>query len=172
MEIILTTQQKQELESQHGMTRDKRVADRIKAILLAHDGWSAATIAVALRIHETTVHQHIGDYFSSGKLKPENGGSQSYLSSIQSQDIVRHLTENTYHCTHQIIVYIFECYGILYSIPGINKWLHHNGFSYKRRKGIPHKFDEAKQHAFIDAYKALKARCSKDESILLLMLYI
>ncbi|GHX36581.1 DDE endonuclease [Vibrio cholerae] len=33
-------------------------------------------------------------------------------------------------------------------------------------KGVPHKFDETKQKAFIEAYEALKASCSKDESIL------
>ncbi len=33
-------------------------------------------------------------------------------------------------------------------------------------KGVPHKFDETKQKAFIESYEALKARCSKDESII------
>lgn len=47
----------------------------------------------------------------------------------------------------------------------MNKWLHHNGFSYKQPKGVPHKFDEAQQQAFIEAYEALKASCGKDESI-------
>ncbi|OEF71817.1 hypothetical protein A148_21490 [Vibrio splendidus 1F-157] len=47
----------------------------------------------------------------------------------------------------------------------MKKWLHHNGFSYKQPKGVPHKFDEAKQQAFIEAYEALKTSCGKDESI-------
>ena len=64
-----------------------------------------------------------------------------------------------------MMAYVLERYGVLYSIPGFNKWLHHNGFSYKQPKGVPHKFDEAKQQAFINAYKALKERCEKDESI-------
>lgn len=38
-------------------------------------------------------------------------------------------------------------------------------FSYKQPKGVPHKFDEAEQKAFIDAYNVLKASCGKDESI-------
>lgn len=44
----------------------------------------------------------------------------------------------------------------------MNKWLHYSGFSYKRPKGVPHKFDEAKQLALIEAYEALKASCGKD----------
>jgi hypothetical protein len=38
-------------------------------------------------------------------------------------------------------------------------------FSYKQPKGVPHKFDEAKQQAFIETYEALKASCGKDDSI-------
>ncbi|CAK1929433.1 PilZ domain-containing protein [Vibrio crassostreae] len=45
--------------------------------------------------------------------------------------------------------------------------VHYNGFSYKKPKGIPHKFDESKLQAFIDDYEALKTSCGEDESILL-----
>ncbi len=38
MKMTLTKKQKQELESQHDMTRDGRVRDRIKAVLLASEG--------------------------------------------------------------------------------------------------------------------------------------
>ena len=30
---------------------------------------------------------------------------------------------------------------------GFNKWLHQHNFSYKKPKGVPHKFDEEKQAA-------------------------
>lgn len=38
MKIILTPQQKQQLEEMHDSTRDDRVRDRIKAVLLASEG--------------------------------------------------------------------------------------------------------------------------------------
>ncbi|CAH8224491.1 hypothetical protein VAE151_630524 [Vibrio aestuarianus] len=75
------------------------------------------------------------------------------------------MTEKTYPHTHQIVAYVKETFGLDYTVSGMNKWLHHNGFSYKQPKGIPHKFDEAKQQVFIEAYEALKASCGKDESI-------
>ena len=74
MKMTLTKNQKQVLESQHDTTRDGRVRDRIKAVLLASEGWSTAMISQALRIHETTVLRHLKDYEQSEKLKPENGG--------------------------------------------------------------------------------------------------
>lgn len=166
MKTSLTDSQKQELEIQHDKTRDGRVRDRIKAVLLASEGWSSAMISQALRIHETTVLRHLKDYELSAKLTPENGGSSGYLTVIQTMALIEHLTEHTYHHTYQIISYVLGHLGVQYTIPGMNKWLHHNGFSYKMPKGVPHKFDEAKQQAFIEAYEALKASCSKDESIL------
>ena len=165
MKIILTPQQKQRLEEKHDSTRDGRVRDRIKAVLLAYEGWSQVMISQALRIHESTVARHLSDYVLSEKLKPENGGSQSKLSSTQTMYLIKHLTENTYSHTHQIVAYVKETFALDYTVSGMNKWLHHNGFSYKQPKGVPHKFDEAKQQAFIDAYEALKASCGENESI-------
>ena len=165
MKITLTPQQKQQLEQMHDSTRDSRVCDRIKAVLLASEGWSQTMISQALCIHESTVARHLSDYVLSEKLKPENGGSQSKLSATQTLQLIEHLTEHTYAHTHQIVAYVKEAFGLSYTVSGMNKWLHHNGFSYKQPKGVPHKFDESKQQAFIEAYEALKANCGEDESI-------
>ena len=59
MKVTLSPQKKQELEQMHDSARDSRVCDRIKAVLLASEGWSNAMISQALRIHETTVARHM-----------------------------------------------------------------------------------------------------------------
>ncbi|RGP95566.1 DDE endonuclease, partial [Vibrio cholerae] len=46
-------------------------------------------------------------------------------------------------------------------VAGMNKWLHHHGFSYKKPKGVPHKFDPEMQQAFIEHYNG-KLRKSED----------
>ncbi len=135
MKVTLTPRKKQELEQMHNSTRDSRVCDRIKAVLLASEGWSSAYVSQALRIHETTVVRHINDYLQSEKLKPENGGSQSRLSTTQTMQLIEHLTEYTYFQTHQIVAYVQAEFGIHYTVPGMNKWLHQNRFSYKKPKG-------------------------------------
>ena len=168
MKMTLTQKQKQELENQHDKTRDGRVRDRIKAVLLASEGWSTAMISQALRIHETTVLRHIKDYEQSEKLRPENGGSSGYLSVTQTMALIEHLAEHTYHHTHQIVAYVVDHFGVQYSVPGMNKWLHHNGFSYKMPKGVPHKFDEAKQQAFIEAYNSKLAKLNHEEKEVIL----
>lgn len=70
MKISLTEAQKSNLELQHKPERDGRIRDRIKAVLLNSEGWTQRQIAQALRIHETTVAEHLNDYlYLEGKLK-------------------------------------------------------------------------------------------------------
>ena len=64
------------------------------------------------------------------------------------------------------MAYVLDQYGVQYTVAGMYKWLRKNGFSYKKPKGVPHKFDTAKQQAFVEAYEALKAHCGEEEHIL------
>lgn len=163
--ISLSKAKKIDLEYLHDKTKDGRIRDRIKAVLLRSEGWSTPQIAQALRLHETSIVRHINDYIEKEKLKPENGGSESYLSTIQTEEVIQHLMDKTYQCSYDIIEYIWTTYQIRFSISGLNKWLHHQGFSYKKPKGVPHKFDRKKQSEFIEMYDALKAQVT-DEPIL------
>ncbi|MEB3701882.1 IS630 family transposase domain protein [Candidatus Bealeia paramacronuclearis] len=65
IKIELTIKEKQELEFQHSKERDRRVADRIKAVLLNAEGWTQKQIAQALRIRYETVQNHLNDYKNS-----------------------------------------------------------------------------------------------------------
>jgi len=163
--ITLTPDQKADLEALHDASRDGRIRDRIKAVLLRSEGWSTPMIAQALRLHETTIVRHIDDFVNKNKLKPENGGSESRLTTQQTKAVVAHITQNTYRYSYQIIDYIWTTHKVRFSISGLNKWLHQHGFSYKQPKGVPHKFDEEKQAKFIEQYNELKANVT-NESIL------
>tara|TARA_R110002050_G_scaffold153690_1_gene281323 strand:- start:347 stop:847 length:501 start_codon:yes stop_codon:yes gene_type:complete len=160
--INLTLEQKVDLEALHDTSRDGRVRDRIKAVLLRSEGWSTSMIAQALRLHETTIVRHVDYFVCKNKLAPENGGSQPYLSQKQTDDVVAHIMQNTYRYSYEIIEYIWRTHEIRFSISGLNKWLHQHNFSYKYPKGVPHKFDEEKQAVFIDEYKALKAQAAME----------
>ncbi|MFT6987905.1 MAG: transposase [Psychromonas sp.] len=164
--ISLTPDQKSALELQHKKCRDQRECDRIKAVLLRDEDWSVPKIAQALRIHETNVLRHLKDFIKHKKLTSTSGGSQSYLNAEQTQHLIDHLCDVTYLHTHQIVAYIEETFKVVYTVSGLNKWLHQHQFSYKQPKGVPHKFDVDKQTAFIEYYKQLKANLSENEPLL------
>lgn len=166
MQISLTHQEKSALELRHKKCRDKRECDRIKAILLSDEGWSSTMISQALRKHQTSIIRHLNDYANHQKTNSNNGGSDSYLNEIQTELVINHLSEITYFHMHEIREYIKNTYDVDYSIPGLQKWLHRNGFSYKQFKGVPHKYEQEKQDAFVEEYNELKASVASDEPIL------
>lgn len=166
MKNFLTVQEITELKAQHKKERDRRIADRIKAIIHKSNGWSNKDIAEALFLDEETISTHINDFFESKKLKPENGGSQSNLNSQQIEELDKHLTENTYEKTGQIIEYIERSYGVCYTQSGMNSLLHRLNFSYKKPTAIPAKADPEKQKQFIETYEKLKKETPENEPIL------
>ncbi len=166
MKITLTEEQKQKLEEQHKTERDSRICDRIKAVLLANEGWTQRQIAQALRIHETTVWGHVKDYVIQEKLKPSSGGSSSKLNEQQTIEIISHLEQNTYPSTKEIIQYVQDTYGVSYTQQGMHDWLIKHKFSYKKPKGVPAKFNKLRQEAFIREYEELKANLGPGEVVL------
>jgi transposase len=162
----LSEKKKQELELLHRYEGDRRVCDRIKAVLLKSEGWTNKTIAQALRIHEETVRQHLTDWITDEKLKPENGGSSSKLTDIQSRDLDVHLAETTYTKVIDICAYVEATFGVRYTISGMTKWLKQHEFSYKHPKSVPAKADLAKQEEFIEKYLNLVADTPANEPIL------
>lgn len=165
MKIVLSIKEKEELEIQHSKERDRRVADRIKAVLLNAEGWTQKQIAQALRIRYETVQDHLNDYKNSKKLKPENGGSQSHLNSFQTTELITHLEANTYLKAEHICAYVNQRFGVIFTVSGMTKWLENNRFSYKKPKGTPSKADPAKQAEFIKYYEDLLNHLPEDEPV-------
>lgn len=164
--LQLTPDEKDYLEREHALKENGKERDRIKAILLRSEGWTVPQISQALRLHQSTIIKHIEAYKTTGKLKNESGGSKSNLTAEQTQELITHLEEKIYAHNHQIVLYIKERYGVTYTVAGLHKWLHRNGFSYKKPKGLPHKADSELQKQFVAEYEKLKDEIGSNEPIL------
>lgn len=163
--LHLEPEEKAYLEGEHAAQNNGKERDRLKAILLRSEGWTVPQISQALRLHQTTIIRHIEEY-KKGKLKNESGGSSGQLTEEQTQELIAHLETNTYHHNHEIVLYVKEHFGITYTVPGMHKWLHRNGFSYKKPKGLPHKAEPELQKQFMAEYEHLKEEVGSDEPIL------
>src|SRR5271156_6266531 len=117
--IFLSDAERAQLRAQHKWERDKRICDRIKAVLLYDKGWSIAAIAEALLLSDDAIREHINEYRESKKLKPENGGSAEKLSIEQSMQLEQHLQSHIYLYVKDIIAYIQSTWSIGYSVPGM-----------------------------------------------------
>ncbi len=150
--MFLNDNERDQLKAQHKKERDKRICDRIKAVLLYDKGWAIPAIAEALLLSEDAIHEHILEYKQSKKLKPENGGSTPKLSLDQSQKLIDHLRAHTYLYVKNITAYVKSTTGIDYTIPGMRDWLKRNGFSYKKPAVVPGKANAVQQEKWIDEY--------------------
>lgn len=165
---FLTSQERNNLISQHDRERDSGISDRIKAVLLSDDGWSNKRIAEALFISKDSVLRHISDYKIARKLKSKNGGSLAKLSGKNAQELLAHLSQKTYLHAKEILAYISEKYQVFYSVSGITGWLHEHGFSHHKPAKTPAKADKIAQENFIAHYKNLQKTLPENEVILFL----
>lgn len=167
MDQFLTPTARADLLNQHRRERDGRTKDRIKVVLLRDDGWSYASIAEALFLSEEGVRQQLMDYLESNgkKIKPENGGSASFMNEMQTQELVRHLEEHLYVKVSDICGYVHKVYRIRYSVSGMTEWLKRHDFTFHQPCGVPAKADAAAQERFIEEYKKLKRNLPDEDHI-------
>lgn len=154
MKKLLSPEERRLLLKQHKSERDKRIADRIKVVLLSDDGWAPRRIADALFIDEYSVKNHLETYTSQNRLHPNHKGSQPVLSEQETQALSTHLTTKIYTKIKDIQAYVQQVFGKELGISTLYNWLIKNGFSYKKPKLFP-KADPIKQEAFKRTYHKL-----------------
>lgn len=165
MSNFLSSSEETYLRSQHRLEKNRRVADRMKAVLLSHKGWSHVRIAEALFLDDETVARHIREYQESEKLHLDSGVSYSKLSAEQSEELIQHLSQEVYVKVEEICSHVLSHYGVNYTVPGMTSWLHSHGFSYKKPKGSPAKANPLDQLNWIGFYEDLQNTTPEDEPI-------
>lgn len=153
------------LTVQHKKERDGRIRDRIKAVLLHDKGWSLRQIAEALLISDEAVRNHIEDYKSTHKLRPESGGSQEKLTEKQAQQLEKHLEQHTFLYVKDIVTYVSATFKVKYTVHGMRNWLQRHGFCYKKPALVPGKANEEQQKAWIADYEKLRDSLPANETI-------
>ena len=165
MEGFLNESERIDLLNQHRRERDKRVCDRIKAVLLYDKGWHLQKISEALLISHEAIRQHLLDYEAGKKLKPKNGGSEEKLNKLQKEILFEELRQKTYTKAKDVAMFVLEEFGVYYTPSGMTTFLKKNGFSYKKPAVIPGKASQEIQEAWIQYYKNLKNSLSDKEVI-------
>lgn len=165
---FLTDEQALTLRSSHKETRDKRLADRIKAILMLHHGFTYEQIAQALLLDEVTLRRYVKQFQTKGidgLLEFRYIGGQSSLTAIQEQHLKTFLSKNTQRTAKEIGAHIRTVYRVSYTVVGVTKLLHRLGFSYKKPKIVPGKTDAKRQMRFLAAYRRLKSTMEKTDHL-------
>ena len=169
MAQFLTLKQKRALEKAHKKERNRRYADRIKTILLLDLGLSYDKIAQYLLLDDQTIRNYETRYKSNGidgLISDNYVGCVSRLTPEQEDQLKIHLRENTYIAAKEIVEYVKQTFGAVYTPEGLVHTLKRIGFTYKKTTIIPGKSDPEKQKEFIVEYKQLKEEKGPDDKIL------
>jgi len=165
---MLTDQQVIQLKLAHKQTREKRLADRIKAVLMIHFGFTYEQITQALLIDEVTVRRYCKTFQEKGiegLLEYRYTGGQTRMTANQELELKLFLKENTKRTAKEVVDHIEKTYRVKFSVIGVTKLLHRSGFTYKKPKIIPGKVDRAKQEVFLKTYETTKANLRPHDRI-------
>lgn len=168
MSGFLTTEQILGLRALHKKSREQRVCDKIKALLMLNDGYSYQQIAEILLLDDATIRRWQAIFEGKGinsLLSDNYTGGTSKLTEKQQQKLVGHLENNVYLTAKEVCAYVRNKYGVEYTVKGMTSLLHCMGFCYKKPKHIPGKADLDAQLEFIKAYDKLKKKKKEADRI-------
>ena len=111
-----------ELEKLHRSLRDKRQADRVKAVIALSMGLSAAQVAEILLFDEKTSRHYFDRYQQGGLtalLDDSYSGAEPKLDTHQMSEIKGYLEEHILPDAKSVIAHIDRQYGVHYSVSGV-----------------------------------------------------
>lgn len=157
--IELTLSEEEELKSLHRKEKNKRKADRIKAILLLSKGMSAREVSELLLLDEDSVRNFKTRFEQRNNLKDwyqdNYKGFVGKLSYIQLSLVRTFLRLFMVQDKKQVINYISDSFKVTYTRSGLQKLLDRIGCSFKKLHRLPGKVDLKKQDEFIDFFEQM-----------------
>lgn len=168
MSNFLTEEHVRVLKLTHRTIKDKKLADRIKAVLMIHSGFTFSQISQALLLDEVTLRRYVEKVKENGingLLEYHYVGGKSQLNILQQNELKTYLKINTQTRVKDITLYVKNQYNISYSIIGMTKLIHRLGFSYKKPKIIPGKADRIKQEMFLTKYQEIKSKLKTNDQL-------
>ena len=156
------------LKQAHRQIKDKKLADRIKAVLSLNRGMDYRELAAVLLLDEATLHRYVKQFQVKGLdglLEYRYSGGQTKLTSAQEFELKGFLQQNTQRTAMAVVKHVHKKYGVVFSAIGVTKLLHRLGFSYKKPKIVPGKADVDKQTAFLQTYGEIKEELGANDQI-------
>jgi transposase len=158
--FTLTRSQRDDLWRRYKQTSDRRVAERLHAILLLDEGRSAPEVSAILHLHPKTLKRWVKIFATSGveSLSTFNYvGNTSWLTQPQIELFTAWLDERV-RSTKEAIAWVEQHLGLDYTESGMLKLLGRLDYRYKQPAQIPSKADPEAQAVWLKRYSAKRGR--------------
>jgi transposase len=113
--------QTNELRRAHRAAKNKKDADKLKAVYLLSRGKTSQEIAEVLMLDVDIISNYRKRYELervSGLLKSHYFGSEPMLNCVEIKELTAHLEVQTYLTVETIVAYVKQPYDVHYSIRG------------------------------------------------------
>lgn len=154
----LSHSQREEMQRRYKRTSERRISERIHAILLLDSGRNLPEVADILTIHPKTIRRWIRIFVELGLdalCTLDYKGQDELLSPEQLSQLKAWLDDGLHSCA-EICAYVREHFGYDYSDSGMTKLLKRHGYGYKKPAQIPSKADPIEQAAWVREYAQKK----------------
>lgn len=154
--FTLSRSQREDMWRRFKQTDDRRVAERLHALLLLDSGQNADTVSAILHIHPKTLRRSLKAFTSGGEdalTKLKYVGGDRWMTDQQLHQFTTWLDSDV-RSTAEAIVWVEEQFGLSYSDSGMRKLLSRLDYRYKQPSVLPAKADPEAQAAWVDTYTA------------------
>jgi transposase len=137
--IRLTAQQRHEIEERRRQARDRRIYQRLSAVLWSDAGRSREEIAELSGVSTRQVGQWLRIFRNKGLdelCTLHYRGDPGRLRPSQVERLKREIAKGGFHNTDQVRAWIEEQFGVAYTASGVKDLLHRIGASYHKVSGF------------------------------------
>jgi transposase len=150
--IDLTGEQRKEIERRRKATLDRRVYQRLTAVLAVAADKTREEVAELLGVSLSQLGEWLRVYRNEGLdalCEIHNKGDPGKLNAKQIAQLKEQVSTGCFRNSDQIRDWIETTFGVSYSSSGIKDLLKRQGVSYHKVSGFLWKADPDKQHAFV-----------------------
>src|SRR3954447_10379712 len=154
--IDLTPQQRKDLEERRRHAQDRRIYQRLSAVLWIDAGRTREEVAQLVGVSTRQVGQWLRIFRNKG-LEPlctsHYKGDPGRLRPAQIEQLRRQIATGVFHNAEQVRTWIETTFGVIYSATGVKELLRRIGASYHKVSGFFWKADVEEQKRFVRKYR-------------------
>ena len=166
--ITLTKKERKKLRQRIRQTKDRKTADRLRVIWFKSKGYTHAEIADLLQMSINVITQCLQAYLAEGLdavCRTNYKGKEPRLTVEQQAMLKVELKTRIYNTAAQVIAWVEEQLGVIYSIRGMQALLKRLGFTYKKNRLVPSKADPEAQRQFVQWFEKVRAELGPEDRI-------
>ena len=155
MALTLEPQVRQEIERRRRKTHDKRIAQRLSAVLWVAEGRVQSEVAKLLDVTERQVRKWLRIYRTKGLealCTLHHQGDPGKLRPAQIERLKAEVATGRFLTAQQVVEWIDELFHVTFTPRGVRDLLHRIGVSYHKATGFFWKANPVKQEEFINTY--------------------